>query len=436
MTTTNTPPLLPTLASSLTQPGIIHNDKTSPPSESILETEHGIIPNVCDDITLEVPQMPAPPIQTPPPLFKKGVERLGYLGILGGVSTAAYQALQAGTPEASVIIGSSVVATALVYLTEQLIPYKQSWQVALGDLKLDALHNFVATSIFPQTVQWSLKKLSQLAFPLTTLGLISAAHYIGFDPQLFTTPLWDQLSSLQELHPALQLGLILAVGEFGTYIAHRAVHEIPELWELHAVHHSPDKLNVTKAGVNNFIDALKYMLGHWLPLKIAGVPDELIAMGLVFTTTNGFLQHSNSNFKLGALEYIISGVQAHRWHHDAGAHKNSNYGINLMIFDTLSSWPEWGLTQLTKIFPKLNHDQRFNRVLKIAEYLNSLHLPKNETPEAVGIEHEITDPHKSTLQQFADYCFVPIKRAKNILAKRLKNISSTIKSFISPRRTQ
>ena len=73
-----------------------------------------------------------------------------------------------------------------------------------------------------------------------------------------------------------------------------------------------------------------------LPFILLGVSAEVLALYFVFYSVNGFFQHCNIELRLGYLNYLVSGPELHRWHHSRKIEEsNSNYGNNLIIWDTL-----------------------------------------------------------------------------------------------------
>ncbi len=137
-------------------------------------------------------------------------------------------------------------------------------------------------------------------------------------------PLWAQAS----------LGLI--VGEFGNYWRHRLFHEWEFGWRIHSVHHSPKRLYFLNATRFHFVDLCLSGIGSSIPLALCGATPEVAALVGAFTGLHGNWQHGNVRYKLGWFNWIFAGAELHRWHHCKNIrHTNSNYGNNLIIFDTL-----------------------------------------------------------------------------------------------------
>ena len=136
---------------------------------------------------------------------------------------------------------------------------------------------------------------------------------------------------------AVQVILMLLAADFLRYWLHRAAHEwVHPLWRLHAVHHSPQKLYWLNVGRFHPVEKSIQYLFDALPFIFLGISEEVLALYFVFYSVNGFFQHCNIELRLGFLNYIVSGPELHRWHHSRKIEEsNSNYGNNLIIWDTL-----------------------------------------------------------------------------------------------------
>jgi sterol desaturase/sphingolipid hydroxylase (fatty acid hydroxylase superfamily) len=167
-------------------------------------------------------------------------------------------------------------------------------------------------------------------------ALVSAAALFGLD--------WlggNLDTSLHNLWPhgwpvAAQVMLMLFTGDALRYWLHRAFHTWQSMWRFHAVHHAPHELYWLNVGRFHPIDKASQLLLDSLPFVILGVGTDVLAAYFVFYAVNGFFQHSNCRVRLGPLNWVISGPELHRWHHSRlVAESNSNYGNNLIVWDSL-----------------------------------------------------------------------------------------------------
>lgn len=200
-------------------------------------------------------------------------------------------------------------AIALSFAVERLIPYESRWNESHEDAERDVAHALVNETF---------ALLSVLALP----ALASVATI---------TDAWPS-----DLPFVVQvLGTIL-VFDFGITIAHWLSHRWGPLWRLHAVHHSVKRTY----GLNGLMkhplhQAVELTFGI-APLLVIGIPQE-IAWALGFTVAIQLLmQHSNADYRVGPLRYVLSLNEGHRFHHlKWGGVGDVNFGLFTLLYDRL-----------------------------------------------------------------------------------------------------
>ena len=203
-----------------------------------------------------------------------------------------------------------------IILHETLAPARENWRPALEEVIQDGL--FVA--------------FVQIGVPVT-LKALTLVFLVGVSQNdvVLNVNFWPH-----EAPVLVQIMLMLVVAEFFRYWIHRALHVFGPLWRLHAVHHASDKLYTINVGRFHPFDKAIQFLGDTAPFLLLGVSPEVFGTYFVLYAINGFFQHSNADVKLGPLNYLIAGPELHRWHHSAKiSEANSNYGNNLIIWDTV-----------------------------------------------------------------------------------------------------
>jgi sterol desaturase/sphingolipid hydroxylase (fatty acid hydroxylase superfamily) len=124
--------------------------------------------------------------------------------------------------------------------------------------------------------------------------------------------------------------------EFCYYWFHRCSHELRLLWANHAVHHSPNELNLSAAVRTGWTGRFIGTSMFFLPMIWLG-----FAPGPVFITLNlallyQFVIHATWIPKLGPLEWVLNTPSHHRVHHAANPeYRDKNFGGALIIFDRL-----------------------------------------------------------------------------------------------------
>jgi len=132
----------------------------------------------------------------------------------------------------------------------------------------------------------------------------------------------------------LLLLLLVVAGDALYYWAHRLSHQIPWLWRLHAVHHSPTEMDWLVNTRAHPLDLVFSHVGASIPLLILGLTlppradlGALLFGMTLFNTYWAFFIHSNCRLRLGLLEQLITTPAFHHWHHtnDSAEVRNKNY---------------------------------------------------------------------------------------------------------------
>jgi len=134
----------------------------------------------------------------------------------------------------------------------------------------------------------------------------------------------------------LALALLFFGQELCYYAYHRAAHRVRWFWCNHAVHHSPNELNLSAAYRIGMFGKLSGTTLFFVPLIWLGFPPKLVLQTLTFNLLYQFWLHTTWIPKLGWLEGIVNTPSAHRVHHGANPeYLDANYGGVLMLFDRL-----------------------------------------------------------------------------------------------------
>ncbi|MEZ5651580.1 MAG: sterol desaturase family protein [Burkholderiaceae bacterium] len=124
--------------------------------------------------------------------------------------------------------------------------------------------------------------------------------------------------------------------EFCYYWYHRAAHRIRWFWATHAVHHSPNELNLAAAYRLGWTGKFTGTLLFFTPLVWLGFDPGVVVATLAANLLYQFWIHATWIPKLGWLEYALNTPSAHRVHHASNLrYLDANYGGVLIIFDRL-----------------------------------------------------------------------------------------------------
>jgi sterol desaturase/sphingolipid hydroxylase (fatty acid hydroxylase superfamily) len=130
-----------------------------------------------------------------------------------------------------------------------------------------------------------------------------------------------------------QVPVYIVASDFLLYWSHRLFHGA-NLWRFHAVHHSAEEVDWTTA---YRFHPVNLWLGSFLVTAIMlflGIAPTVLLFLVAFDTTTAAFVHTNLNWTLGPLKYVVATPVFHRWHHtplEEGG--NSNFGALLSLWD-------------------------------------------------------------------------------------------------------
>lgn len=124
--------------------------------------------------------------------------------------------------------------------------------------------------------------------------------------------------------------------EFCYYWYHRAAHRVRWFWCTHAIHHSPNDLNLSAAYRFGWTGKLTGTLLFFSLAPLLGMPPRIVLMLLSLNLLYKFWIHATWIPRLGPLEWFLNTPSAHRVHHASNLeYLDGNYGGVLIIFDRL-----------------------------------------------------------------------------------------------------
>ncbi|MEZ5660833.1 MAG: sterol desaturase family protein [Burkholderiaceae bacterium] len=139
-----------------------------------------------------------------------------------------------------------------------------------------------------------------------------------------------------ELEAVWAFVLLFFGQEFCYYWYHRAAHRVRWFWATHAVHHSPNQLNLSAAYRLGWTGKITGTLVFFLPLAWLGFDPGVVVATLAANLLYQFWIHATWIPRLGWLEYVLNTPSAHRVHHASNLeYLDANYGGVLIIFDRL-----------------------------------------------------------------------------------------------------
>jgi sterol desaturase/sphingolipid hydroxylase (fatty acid hydroxylase superfamily) len=154
---------------------------------------------------------------------------------------------------------------------------------------------------------------------------------------------------VQDLSFWFALPLIVLVADLVQYWTHRAYHQVPLLWRLHAVHHSVKSMDWLAGSRQHILELLMTRTLVLAPIYVLGFAKDVIDVYIVIVGFQAVFNHANVSVRLGPLRYLIVTPNFHHWHHsqDQGA-LDRNYAAHFAFLDYLFGtavksdqvWPE------------------------------------------------------------------------------------------------
>ena len=168
------------------------------------------------------------------------------------------------------------------------------------------------------------------AFIVSPLFVIPLAVWAD-DALLWTRP--------QMLTGFMGVAVSLVVLDLWTYGVHRAYHEVPAMWRLHAPHHLDERLDTTSALRFHVGEIALSAVLRLIPIFAFSIPLAHVVIFETLLSASSYFHHSNTKLP-PRLERILSKVivtPAIHWvhHHADHGDTNSNYAA------VFSGWDRW-----------------------------------------------------------------------------------------------
>ena len=159
---------------------------------------------------------------------------------------------------------------------------------------------------------------------------------------------------VQGLNFWVALFLIVLVADLVQYWTHRAYHEVPLLWRLHAVHHSVKSMDWLAGSRQHILELIITRTLVLAPIYVLGFSKEVIDAYIIVVGFQAVFNHANVSVRLGPLRYVIVTPNFHHWHHSQDDEAiDKNYAAHFAFLDHFfgtavksdRAWPErYGVT--------------------------------------------------------------------------------------------
>jgi sterol desaturase/sphingolipid hydroxylase (fatty acid hydroxylase superfamily) len=158
-----------------------------------------------------------------------------------------------------------------------------------------------------------------------------------FVHRLFSWAAYEPLQQAIVSLPYLaELFLAVLVADLVQYAAHRAYHEVPFLWRIHAVHHSTRTLDWLAGSRLHIVELLITRVAVLGVLFALGFSKSVLDAYIIIVGFQAVLIHSNVKLPWGWLRYVIVTPDFHHWHHSSDTEAiDRNYAAHLSFIDYL-----------------------------------------------------------------------------------------------------
>ena len=141
---------------------------------------------------------------------------------------------------------------------------------------------------------------------------------------------------VRDLPYPVALFLIILVADLVQYATHRAYHEVPALWRLHAVHHSVKSMDWLAGSRQHVLELLITRTLVLAPIFVLGFDKGVIDTYIVIVGFQAVFNHANVSVRLGPLRYLIVTPNFHHWHHSQDDEAiDKNYAAHFAFIDYL-----------------------------------------------------------------------------------------------------
>jgi len=179
---------------------------------------------------------------------------------------------------------------------------------------------------------------------LVKLGILNLFFFFTFQPIFDSLQSWLRIHSVPTLQidnlwpgvttqPLVTFVIYLLLLDLAGYWYHRLEHRIGIWWELHAVHHSQQKMSLWSDDRNHLLDdVLQSSFFAAVALVIGVEPSQFVVL-VAITNLMQSVQHANIRLHYGWLgERLVVSPAFHRRHHAIGyGHEGTAYGCNFGV---------------------------------------------------------------------------------------------------------
>jgi sterol desaturase/sphingolipid hydroxylase (fatty acid hydroxylase superfamily) len=131
-----------------------------------------------------------------------------------------------------------------------------------------------------------------------------------------------------------QVLLCMLAADLVEYWAHRAYHEIPFLWKIHAVHHSAKAMDWIAGSRLHICEILVTRVCIMGTIFALGFSKSVVDAYIIIVGFQAVFIHANVSLPWGPLKYIFVTPDFHHWHHSSDTEAlDKNYASHFSFID-------------------------------------------------------------------------------------------------------
>jgi sterol desaturase/sphingolipid hydroxylase (fatty acid hydroxylase superfamily) len=258
---------------------------------------------------------------------------------LSGLFLASIALLMGGSEAEPIAVGQREVSAGLDYFVLELLV------LGLIFIPMERLFALRRQRIFRSGWQTDLKHFFVSHAGVQVLSLLTLipaqvffawAIKLDFQQAVAAQPLW------------LQFIEILAFVDLTSYWVHRAFHQVPWLWNFHAIHHSSQQMDWLAGSRTHIVDALVTRSVAFIPIFVLGFAPAALYAYVVFVSFHAVYIHANVRWRWPYLRWVIATPEFHHWHHTSDEEGiDKNFAVFLPLWDVLfgtahmpAHWPK------------------------------------------------------------------------------------------------
>jgi sterol desaturase/sphingolipid hydroxylase (fatty acid hydroxylase superfamily) len=180
---------------------------------------------------------------------------------------------------------------------------------------------------------------ADLFYFLVNSLLVQSLTYLSLKPALTIVAhtQWTDLRAFMASQPVwLQFLEIMLLTDMVQYWVHRLFHQVPFLWNFHAVHHSAKVMDWMAGSRMHVVEIVALRGFTVIPMYALGYSEAALKTYILYVFLHSTFIHANVRFDFGWLKQLIATPQFHHWHHGIEQEAiDVNFAVHFPVLDRL-----------------------------------------------------------------------------------------------------